>query len=298
MANKIIETYLENLRKALKGADSATIQDALSDAEEHLTTALESALEENPDVKEVEALDTIIDVYGSADETAAAYQDIEARVLPALAPTERKSTGNPLARFFGIFGDPKAWGALLYLMSSMLTGIIYFTWATTGLSLSLGFALFIFGLPFAAFFLLSTRGLGLVEGRIVEALLGVRMPRRQLFFPKELDWKEKLQMAFTNKFTWLVILYMVLQMPLGIVYFTVFVSLIAISASFVVAPALQLIFDIPPMIMWEGGIVLLPTSSLFLMAFVGVIMVTSTMHFAKFLGGVHGAYAKKVLVAD
>lgn len=297
MANKTIETYLENLRKALNGADPATMQDALSDAEEHLSTALESALEENPDVKTAEALEVIIEAYGTADETAAAYQDIEERVQPALAAPKQRTNGNVFSQFFGIFSDPKAWGAFLYLFVAFATGIIYFTWAVTGLSLSVSFAIFIFGLPFAAFFMISTRWIGLVEGRIVEALLGVRMPRRPAFFPKELDWKEKLKMAFTNKFTWLVILYMLLQMPLGIIYFTIFIVLITLSLSFIAAPFVQLSLGVS-WFMVNSEYYFFPEAYLPLVMAIGILMIPSTMHLAKFLGGLHGKYAKMVLVSD
>ncbi len=297
MTSKSIEAYLENLRKALNGADPATVQDALSDAEEHLSTALESALEETPDVKEADALEAIIEAYGSPEETAAAYQDIEDRVQPALAAPQARLNGSLFSRFFGIFGDPKAWGAFLYLFVAFATGIIYFTWAITGLSLSISFSIFIFGLPFAAFFMISTRWIGLVEGRIVEALLGVRMPRRPAFFPKELTWQEKLKMAFTNKFTWMVILYMLMQMPLGILYFTVFVVLITISLSLIAAPFMQILFGVST-IMINSEYVFFPETLMPLVVIIGVVMLPSTMHLAKSLGGLHGKYAKAVLVSD
>ena len=41
-ADELIRIYIQDLKAALKGADKATIQDALADAEEHLRTALES----------------------------------------------------------------------------------------------------------------------------------------------------------------------------------------------------------------------------------------------------------------
>ena len=46
--NNSIQTYLVELKNELKGSDMATVQDALIDAEEHLTTALEVFLEQNP----------------------------------------------------------------------------------------------------------------------------------------------------------------------------------------------------------------------------------------------------------
>ncbi len=80
--------------------------------------------------------------------------------------------------FFNVISDPRTYGALLYMLVSLATGIFYFTWTITGIALSLGFAILIIGIPFALLFIGSVRVLALVEGRIVEGLLGVRMPRR------------------------------------------------------------------------------------------------------------------------
>jgi uncharacterized membrane protein len=41
-----IEEYLKELRKEMAGSDRATVQDALSDAEEYLRTALDNAVSE------------------------------------------------------------------------------------------------------------------------------------------------------------------------------------------------------------------------------------------------------------
>lgn len=297
MTNKTIETYLENLRKALNGADPATLQDALSDAEEHLSTALESAIDENPDVKGPQSLIKIIEAYGTPEEIAAAYQDVESITQPTLAVSKDQEDAGVFARFFGIFTDPKAWGSFLYIFVAFATGIIYFVWAVVGLSLSISLAIFIFGLPFAAFFVLSARWIGLLEGRIVEALLGVRMPRRPTFFPKELPWQEKLKMAFTNKFTWMIILYMLLQLPIGTIYFTVFVTLIALAFSFMAAPILQEVLQMP-ILYFNGTAQYVSVEMLPLMFIGGFLLLTITMHLAKYVGTLHGAYAKKVLVSE
>jgi len=72
-----------------------------------------------------------------------------------------------LSRFFGVFADPRAWGALLYLFLSLGIGIVYFTWVVLGVSLSLGLLVLIIGIPFAGLFLLSIRGIAFIEGRLV-----------------------------------------------------------------------------------------------------------------------------------
>jgi len=74
---KKIEDYLEDLKKELKGSDPSLIQDALSDAEEHLRNAFEEAQAIKPDITESEALPSIIEKYGTPKDTASAYLEID-----------------------------------------------------------------------------------------------------------------------------------------------------------------------------------------------------------------------------
>ena len=290
-----INEYLYQLKKELAASDSATIQDALSDAEEHLRTALNSAVESQPDVLEADALPLIIEKYGLPAEVAAAYRDIEARVPPAFMPPAATNNRTIFSRFFGVFADPRAWGALLYLLFSLGTGILYFTWATTGISMSLGFLILIIGLPFAGLFLLSVRGLALVEGRIVEALLGIRMPRRPLFSGRNIGWWPQLKALVTEKRTWITMIYMIIQLPLGTIYFSVFITLIALSLYGVALPVLQLGFDLP-VSYFHGVAYYLVGWMLPLVVVAGILLATLTMHLANYVGHMHGALAKTLLV--
>jgi len=281
----------------LAGCDRATIQDALADAEEHLRTAFVHAREKQPDVSEAEALPAIVQAYGSPQETAVAYKEIEARIRPPLAQIERADDRPLVTRFFAVLADPGAWGALLYVLSSLLTGILYFTWAVTGLSLSLSLMILIIGIPVTVLFFLSVRGIALVEGLLVQALLGVRMPRRSAFSGENLGWWERLKALAVGKRTWLTIVYMLLQLPLGVLYFSVFVTLIALCLSFIATPVLEIAFDIP-LITLGSRTLHLPAWLAVLVGFTGVILVPATMHLAKFVGRVHGSLAKGLLVTD
>jgi hypothetical protein len=297
MDSNKVEEYLSALKKALKGTDPATIQDALSDAEDHLFSALENARDENPELNEADALAPIIASYGSPEETAAAYREIEKRVAPGLSSSRQTQGKSALARFFGIYADPKAWGALLYMLTSILTGTIYFSWAVISTSFSLAFALFIFGLPLVAFFLLSTRVIGLLEGRIVEALLAERMPRRPLFTNSDLSWQEKLKKGLTDKHTWNVLVYMLLQLPFGTFYFVLMVILMAFSISLLSIPIFQIVFNIPTLTIY-GSQYFIPNNWMPLVVFAGILLMTTTLHLAKALGKWHSTYAKKILISE
>ena len=286
---KTVEDYLDALKQTLEGTDSATLQDALTDAEEHLRTALEA----NAD----DGLDTIIEAYGSPEETAAAYAEVERRTAPTLAGSAAKKERSGLGRFFAIYADARAWGALFYMLIAFVTGIIYFTWAVTGVSLSISLSVFIFGLPLALLFILSVRGIAWLEGRLVEALLGVRMPRRPLFSPQNIKWQERLKSLITDKHTWFSLLYMFLQFVLGTLYFVVLVTAFATAMVGFAIPVVQEIFN-EPTVTTLAGQYFLPAWSYPLIILASILLWTATMHLVRAVGGLHGKYAKAMLVAE
>lgn len=295
MMIKSIKDYLYQLKKELTGSDSATVQDALSDAEEHLRTALNNAMEGQSSVSEADALPLIIEKYGPPADIATAYREIESRVQPAFVRHEQTDKRSIISQFFGVFAEPRAWGALLYLLFSLVTGILYFTWAITGISLSFGFLILIIGLPFAGLFLLSVRGIALIEGRIVEALLGIRMPRRPLFSRRNIGWWPQLKALVVEKRTWITMLYMILQLPLGIIYFTLFIVLLSLSLGLIAEPFLELSFEQPFIILnntvYETPVWLMPV-----IIAIGLLLLTATMHLARFIAREHGTLAKAMLV--
>jgi uncharacterized membrane protein len=291
-----IEEYLDALKNEMEGSDSALLQDALADAREHLSTALAVIREKNGALKETDALKIIVDEYGTPEETASAYQEVERRTSPSLKqmPIKPRSV---LGNFFGVYADARAWGALLYMLIAFVTGIFYFTWAVTGVSLSISLLIFIFGFPIALLFLLSVRGLALLEGRLVEALLGVRMPRRPLFSHQDMKWFDRLKTLLTDKLTWLMLIYMIMQFVLGIIYFVLIVTVLSFSLSFIAIPFLQEFLG--------QGVVnindlryFLPTWTYPLLVLTGLLLWTIFMHIARGIGQLHGRFAKWMLVTE
>jgi hypothetical protein len=310
-----VEEYLIKLKEELSGSDPATIQDALTDAEDHLRTALNGLADSESDITRGEALASIIDKYGTPEEVAVAYREIERFTPPAFdkpvsyrekEPVELEEEIEPekpvvkdtrplYLRFFGIVIDPRAWGALLYLYFAFATGIIYFTWVVTGVSLSVSLLILIIGLPLAALFMLSVWGISLAEGRIVEALLGVRMPRRTRYYRKNMGWWPRLKSMLADKYTWLSLVYMLLQFPLGIFYFCFFTVLIAFSLYGIATPILHFGFHIPVSNM-NGIYYYLQDWIIPLTFIVGALLFIATMHLAKLFGQLHGKMAKVMLV--
>jgi hypothetical protein len=291
---KDVQDYLEKLKKELQGADPALIQDALSDAEAHLRTGLEEETTHSPGLSETDALKTIIEKYGSPSEIAAAYRSIEPHIAPFLAAVRPQDSRSFWARFFGVLAEARAWGAFCYMLLALFTGVIFGGWALLGGFISACSLLFIIGLPIFGLFLLSIRGIALLEGRIIEALLGIRMPRRPLFLKRDLNWTGKFRVLVTNAYSWKALLYAALLFPLGFIYAAAFSLLFTFSLTFIASPVLELVFHLPLDLF--GDNVFTPVWFLPVVCIAGLILLPLTFHLAKFIGKIHGRFAKSMLV--
>ncbi len=297
-----IPNYLEHLRRSLAGADPALVQDALYDAEEYLR----SEMAENPDKSEADVIAQVASSYGAPDEVADIYRDTEVKVQTALRAPPPRQHRSVLGKFFGVIAEPRTYAALFYMLLSLATGIFYFTWVVTGISLSAGLAVLIVGIPFAILFLGSIRMFSLLEGRIVEVMLGERMPRRPLYSSRGKPWMTRIGEMFSDPRTWTTLLYMVLMLPLGIIYFTVAITLLSISLSLIAAPIAAVLghatlnqdYGNWSLIGMENGV--LGTSlgyfSLPLVFIAGVLLLFVTLHVARGIGYLHGQFAKHLLV--
>jgi hypothetical protein len=187
----------------------------------------------------------------------------------------------------------------------MVTGIVFFTWTVAGLSLSGTFLIFIFGLFFLLFFLYSLRGIALAEGKLVEALLGTRMPHRPLFAPKNLPWKEQLKLLLKDKHTWLTLLYMLGKLPLGVFFFSVLIVLFCCSLSLLSLPLVWFItlFGYPHFYEYilaiQGHFGIWASNWMILVyGLVGILALTGSMYAAKGSGILQAKWAKLMLVVE
>lgn len=296
-APRSIEQYLTALRAALAGEDPALVQDALYDAEEYLRAEVAA----NPGRNEADTLELISSTYGAPDEVAGAYRTTEKQVRTALAPPPRKAARTVFGRFFGVYSDSRTWTALFFMVLSLVTGIFYFTMTVTGLSMSAGLMVMIIGIPFFLLFVGFTRVLALAEGRLVEGLLGQRMPRRPLYPSKGMPIMERIKGMLVDRRTWTTMFYFLLMLPLGILYFVIAVTGISVSVGLVGGSIAGLLMEAG---VGSGGISLddrvyfAPSPFMAPIVMVlGVLLLTVVMHLVRGIGRGHGTLAKHLLVA-
>jgi uncharacterized membrane protein len=303
-APRSIDEYLKLLRQALQGQDAALIQDALYDAEEYLRAEVAA----HPEKTEADVLELISSTYGAPEEVAAAYRDTEVKVRQALKPppppVAREASG--LRRFFGVFMDVRAYTSLFYMLLALATGIFYFVFVVTGLSLSLGFAVLVIGIPFFLAFIGMARVIALGEGRLLEAMTGERMPRRPVHPGPPAGWLQRIGEMLKDGHTWTTLLYFVLMLPLGVVYFSVAISGLALGLRCALAPFVVLGRDfhflpgeLPAEMFTINGFDFDTPATLIgslLIMVLGIVVLALLMHAARWIARVQARLAKALLV--
>ena len=302
-APRSIDAYLEQLQEALKGADPALIQDALYDAEEYLRAECAA----HPEKSEADVLELIASTYGAPEEVAAAYRDTEAKVNAALRPVTPRSSesANPLRRFFAVYSDSRAYLSLFYMLLTLATGILYFVLVVAGVSLSAGLAILIIGVPFFLAFIGITRVISLGEGRLLETITGERMPRRPVHPGPITSWGSRIGAMLSDARTWTTLLYFVLMLPLGMIYFGIATAGLSIGLKLLLAPFAVLGEDLGwfgrdypnglPFVLGHHWMHINWIESLFMLVF-GVVVLTALMHLARGMVRGHARLAKALLV--
>jgi len=198
-----IEAYLAELTSALHGQSASLIQDALYDAENHI---LDTLAEEN----DLQFEDLILD-YGLAKDVAHQYIELEAQTRQFLLgkPKQQRVNG-----FFEPLFDASAYKVIVYFMISWPLSVVYFAWfSIVGLS-AISLSLFGLGLPLLALYLKLQSYLALLEGQIVETLLGERMPRRpcsSTMYLQSMSLFQKIKIRLQVPLGWKTTLYTAIQ---------------------------------------------------------------------------------------
>jgi hypothetical protein len=201
-----------------------------------------------------------------------------------------------LRQIFGVFVDPGVYKALLYMFISLGTGVAYFTIVVTGLSTAAGMLVLIIGVPLLLLVLGVVRAIALFEGRLVELLLGTRMPRRPRAEPPGAGFIQRMLFWVKDGRTWASTAYMLLMLPLGTIYFTVAVTGLAVGVGLIGAPLWGWIGDYTFVVEdvtyhWSFPVWAIP-----LAVIAGAIVLVAWLHIVRGIGRGHAALAKAMLV--
>ncbi len=301
--NEQIRAYLVRLEQAAAGwaggLDAALVHDMLIDAGEHLRGAVESGATAGAAIEE----------FGEPAEVIAAYVAADTgRARPARAETD------VLARWsrwpvVGVWFDRYAWGALLFFLLGIIPATVYFTFAVTGLSLVIGTLPLILGLPLLVLVLGMARGLCLAEGAIVQAMLGIRMPRRMQPLGTKGGFWQRIWLWLKDVRSWLSLAFLIGNFPVAAFLFSVFVTLVSAALSLIALPVMQWVWGTVSfgnghvrILGWHlrpdpvTGNTVMPAGLVVLLLVLGPVLLTGTLWLAKGTGWIYGQVVKAIQV--
>lgn len=201
--------------------------------------------------------------------------------------------------FFEVLARPRSYTTLLYLLGSLVTGILAFTFTVTGLSLSLGLAILIIGLPIALAFLMGSRLLALGELHVLALLVDEDPLPLPALLPPGVGFLGRLKTLLGDRRTWTGLLYFLLQLPLGILHFTVLFTLLVLGLVFVVVPAAVLLQAMGLVALDLQGLAWStahPGLSVAVLGLLGILLVPLTFHLALLMGRFQVWLARHLLI--
>jgi hypothetical protein len=131
----------------------------------------------------------------------------------------------------------RGWTSLTHHLLGLPLGTAYFIWLVTGLSVGLGLAITIVGIPLLTLVLAATRPLLMLERGLANALLGTRIPPVDAA-PRGEGLFGRFKAYWTDGTTWRGIGYLLARFPIGVATFTVAVVTYSVALWCLAAPLL------------------------------------------------------------
>lgn len=149
---------------------------------------------------------------------------------------------DPFFQFTSVAMEKRTYLNLLYLLLMLPLGILYFTILVTGFSLSMGLFVILIGVFIGIGLLVLVRGISRFHLALASNLLGFKLPTFNTIRNQK-DTVGKIKSLVTDNRTYTSILYMLIEFPLGVLYFTLIFTMLVISISFTVSPIINILFD-------------------------------------------------------
>ena len=128
------------------------------------------------------------------------------------------------------YRDPQTYRTAAYLATGLVMGVFDFVVIVTGLSLGLGLAVTVVGIPILMATFQVARSLAAIERHLARTLLDARMPRRRpASVPEQPGILARLRQIVSSRRTWAETAFLLLRLPMGILDFVVVVTVIALA---------------------------------------------------------------------
>jgi signal transduction histidine kinase len=126
--------------------------------------------------------------------------------------------------------DPRTYGRIGYLIAAGVLGVVEFVFLVTVISLGVGLAVTLIGIPILIGAVYAWGLLAEGERRVIGALTGATIPSPYRPVPEKASWWTRLRARLSDPATWKDLTFLLLQFPFGLVSFIV--ALVVLSVGF------------------------------------------------------------------
>ncbi|MGC9779532.1 MAG: sensor domain-containing protein [Candidatus Heimdallarchaeota archaeon] len=220
---------------------------------------------------------------------------IKTRVEDEKHPLEQVS-------FFGVWKYGRTYLNIVYMILLMPLGIFYFTYAVTLFSTFVGLLVTCIGIFLLYFFLITLPYFMLAQGWLMRVFVGIELPKQEVDIAEDRTFIQKSFDALKSKVIWKSLLYFLfIAMPLGIITFTLTVTLISTGLGLTFAWLAPLIeyavegstLDYPWVI--SSTVRILMIIGYAITPFIGIPVLTGTLHLNNRLSIYHGRLIVRIL---
>ena len=143
----------------------------------------------------------------------------------------------PIRRLLRPILEARTYRRILYLLLALPLGVAEFCVLVTALSFGFGTAITLIGIPVLVASVWGWRWLAQFERRVIGRLLEVDIPAPYRPDPVDARWYKRIGARLADPATWKDLAFLLLQMPLGILSFSIVVSVIGFGLRLLLAPA-------------------------------------------------------------
>ncbi len=140
-----------------------------------------------------------------------------------------------MKRIFAPLLASRTWRETAHLLLDLAVGIALFTWTVTMVSLGIGLAITLIGIPLLALTVLSGRWIGIVERQRARMLLGDDTPPPLPLHATAGIW-QWMRQGLGDRAGWRALLYGLVMLPWGIVTFTVAITMWSLALGLATFP--------------------------------------------------------------
>ncbi len=142
----------------------------------------------------------------------------------------------PLAAFFGVLADRRAYLGLVYLLLTFPLGLAYFVFLITGVSLGLGLFILWIGAILLLGVIAGSFALSLFERMQATWLLDADLGPTWQYPIENLGFWARIKALLANRVTWTGMLFQFLKFPLGLACFVFLVVIFSLSGALLATP--------------------------------------------------------------